>query len=112
MWSRRWTPAVMVTALLARAMAAALAAGASAAGPVPAAPIPTAPVPPMQPDVPARFVVPSDDWDYTRREVMIPMRDGVKLYTVILVPRGAQHVPIILTRTPYNAAKRAERIAS
>ena len=112
MWSRRWTPAVMVTALLARAMAAALAAGASAAGPVPAAPIPTAPVPPMQPDIPARFVVPSDDWDYTRREVMIPMRDGVKLYTVILVPRGAQHVPIILTRTPYNAAKRAERIAS
>ena len=112
MCSRRWTPAVMLSALLARAMAAALAAEAAAAAPVPAAPVPAAPISPMQPDIPARFVVPSDDWDYTRRDVMIPMRDGVKLYTVILVPRGAQRAPIILTRTPYNAAKRAERIAS
>jgi putative CocE/NonD family hydrolase len=36
----------------------------------------------------------------------------VKLHTVILVPRGAQHAPIILTRTPYNASKRAELSAS
>ena len=34
---------------------------------------------------------------------MIPMRDGVKLHTVILVPKGAKHAPILLTRTPYNA---------
>ncbi|PYX22787.1 MAG: glutaryl-7-ACA acylase, partial [Acidobacteria bacterium] len=34
---------------------------------------------------------------------MIPMRDGVKLYTVILVPKGAKHAPILLTRTPYDA---------
>ncbi|MEO8215501.1 MAG: CocE/NonD family hydrolase [Acidobacteriota bacterium] len=34
---------------------------------------------------------------------MIPMRDGVKLHTVILVPRGAKHAPILLTRTPYDA---------
>ena len=34
---------------------------------------------------------------------MIPMRDGVKLHTVILVPKGAQRAPILLTRTPYNA---------
>ena len=34
---------------------------------------------------------------------MIPMRDGVKLHTVILVPKGAQNAPILLTRTPYNA---------
>ncbi|HET8764788.1 MAG TPA: CocE/NonD family hydrolase, partial [Rhodanobacter sp.] len=34
------------------------------------------------------------------------MRDGVKLYTVIWVPKGAKDAPIILTRTPYNAAKR------
>ena len=33
------------------------------------------------------------------------MRDGVKLYTVILIPKGAHDAPIILTRTPYNAAK-------
>jgi putative CocE/NonD family hydrolase len=34
---------------------------------------------------------------------MIPMRDGVKLHTVILVPKGASHAPILLTRTPYDA---------
>ena len=27
-------------------------------------------------------------FDYVRREAMIPMRDGVKLHTVILVPRA------------------------
>jgi uncharacterized protein len=42
-------------------------------------------------------------FDYTRRDVMIPMRDGVKLHTVILVPKGAKGAPILLTRTPYNA---------
>ncbi len=31
------------------------------------------------------------------------MRDGVKLHTVILVPNGAKHAPILLTRTPYSA---------
>jgi hypothetical protein len=34
---------------------------------------------------------------------MIPMRDGVKLHTVILVPKGAKNAPILLTRTPYSA---------
>jgi len=34
---------------------------------------------------------------------MIPMRDGVKLHTVVLVPKGASHAPILLTRTPYDA---------
>jgi putative CocE/NonD family hydrolase len=42
-------------------------------------------------------------FDYVRREVMIAMRDGVKLHTVILVPKGARNAPILLTRTPYNA---------
>jgi hypothetical protein len=36
---------------------------------------------------------------------MIPMRDGVKLHTVILVPRGAKNAPILLTRTPYSATE-------
>ena len=31
------------------------------------------------------------------------MRDGVKLHTVILVPRGARKAGIVLTRTPYDA---------
>ena len=107
MRSRRWTPALRAAAVLAGAIAAALVTAAAGAAPVPAAP-----VPPMQPDIPPAFAVPSDEWDYTRREVMIPMRDGVKLHTVILVPRGAQRAPIILTRTPYGASMRASRIAS
>ncbi len=54
-------------------------------------------------ETPARFVTADSTWNYTRRDVMIPMRDGVKLHTVILVPRGAHGAPILLTRTPYNA---------
>ena len=56
--------------------------------------------------------VPLSSYDYIRREVMIPMRDGVKLYTVIILPKGAHNAPILLTRTPYNAAKRTERSQS
>ena len=44
-----------------------------------------------------------ESFEYVRREVMIPMRDGVRLHTVILVPDGAKGAPILLTRTPYNA---------
>ncbi|HXI90261.1 MAG TPA: CocE/NonD family hydrolase [Blastocatellia bacterium] len=33
------------------------------------------------------------------------MRDGVKLHAVILVPKGANRAPILLTRTPYNATE-------
>src|SRR3546814_15070594 len=43
---------------------------------------------------------------------MIPMRDGVELFTVIVVPRGAKDAPIVLSRTPYNAAGRTSRMAS
>ena len=65
--------------------------------------------PPTAPpgDIPAHFVRPTDANDYVRREVMIPMRDGVRLYTVIVVPRGAHAAPIVLTRTPYDAHKAA-----
>ncbi|MFA5969675.1 MAG: CocE/NonD family hydrolase [Sphingomonas sp.] len=41
--------------------------------------------------------------NYERRTVEIPMRDGVKLHTVILIPKGASGAGIVLTRTPYNA---------
>ena len=54
-------------------------------------------------ETPAQCVPASDTWDYIRREAMIPMRDGVKLHAVILVPKGARRAPILLTRTPYNA---------
>jgi putative CocE/NonD family hydrolase len=51
-------------------------------------------------------------FDYLRREVMIPMRDGVKLHTVVLIPNGAKNAPILLTRTPYNATELTTRTNS
>ena len=69
-------------------------------------------VSPETPDIPKKFEAPTSSYDYVKREVMIPMRDGVKLHTVIVIPRGATHAPILLTRTPYNASARAEREAS
>jgi putative CocE/NonD family hydrolase len=53
---------------------------------------------------PAQLKPATDTFDYARRDVMIPMRDGVKLHTVILIPKGAHSAPILLTRTPYNAS--------
>src|SRR6204780_1274297 len=54
-------------------------------------------------ETPAKFEAVTSSFDYSRREVMIPMRDGVKLHTVVLVPKGASRAPILLTRTPYDA---------
>jgi hypothetical protein len=54
--------------------------------------------------MPAKFTPATDSFDYIKRDLMIPMRDGVKLHTVILVPKGAQGAPILLTRTPYDAS--------
>jgi hypothetical protein len=69
-------------------------------------------VSPETPDIPKKYETPTSSYDYVKREVMVPMRDGVKLHTVIVVPHGASHAPIILTRTPYDASGRAEREAS
>src|SRR3954469_24014087 len=68
--------------------------------------------PPLTPDIPAKYEAPAADADYVKRTVMIPMRDGVKLFTVIVIPKGAARAPMILTRTPYNADQRAERARS
>ena len=41
--------------------------------------------------------------DYQRAEVMIPMRDGVKLHAVVLKPADlATPLPILMQRTPYG----------
>ena len=51
---------------------------------------------------PVRETFPQDD--FTVREEMIPMRDGVNLYTLILIPKDASEpLPILLERTPYEA---------
>jgi putative CocE/NonD family hydrolase len=55
-------------------------------------------------ETPQKFEPTNDGFDHVRREVMIPMRDGVRLHTVILVPKGAKSAPILLTRTPYDAS--------
>jgi putative CocE/NonD family hydrolase len=65
--------------------------------------------PPLTPDIPKKFEAPTASYDYGKRHVMIPMRDGVKLHTVIVVPKGAKNAPIILTRTPYDASGRSQR---
>jgi hypothetical protein len=54
-------------------------------------------------ETPATLKRSTESFDYTRREEMIPMRDGVRLHTVILIPKGAKNAPMLLTRTPYNA---------
>lgn len=61
------------------------------------------PIDPMTNDQVASY-----DWvrpqaDYVRREVMVPMRDGTKLYTVIVFRKGTRDAPILLSRTPYDA---------
>ncbi|MGH8249250.1 MAG: CocE/NonD family hydrolase [Steroidobacteraceae bacterium] len=61
---------------------------------------------------PAAFKPRYDSFDFVKRETMIPMRDGVKLKTFILVPKGAKGAPILLTRTPYNASARVSRFVS
>ncbi|MET0551931.1 MAG: CocE/NonD family hydrolase [Vicinamibacteria bacterium] len=68
------------------------------------APSPTPPLYPAYPsETPATLTRATDGFDHERREVLIPMRDGVKLLTVVLVPKGAKNAPMLLTRTPYNA---------
>src|SRR6478735_12807612 len=40
---------------------------------------------------------------FTRTEVMIPMRDGVRLHSFIYVPtRSSEKLPILFLRTPYG----------
>ena len=84
----------------------ALAATAYCASPRPLAaqPPPRPPTYPALPsETPATFEPVTTSFDYARRDVTIPMRDGVRLHTVILVPKSAMGAPILLTRTSYNA---------
>ena len=51
-------------------------------------------------DIPKTFTAPATDYDYVKREVMIPMRDGVKLHTVIVVPADPHAVQCFQARQP------------
>ncbi|MFN2240566.1 MAG: glutaryl-7-ACA acylase, partial [Thermoanaerobaculia bacterium] len=48
-------------------------------------------------EIPEKFEPRSELLEYDRREEKIPMRDGVRLHTVILVPKGSENAPILLT---------------
>jgi len=63
-------------------------------------------------ETPAVLKPSTEGFDFERRTAMIPMRDGVKLYTVILVPKDAKRAPILLTRTPYSADAQTSYAAS
>src|SRR5947207_8358720 len=63
-------------------------------------------------DTPANFAPKTNAFDFVRREEMIPIRDGVRLKTFILMPKGAANAPMVLSRTPYNAAERVSRANS
>ena len=59
-------------------------------------------------ETPPNFTPKTESFDYVRRTEMIPMRDGIKLYTVIVIPRGAKRAPILLSRTPYDADEKTK----
>jgi len=100
--------AFMKTAISLTAIALSLATA-----PVFAAPEATpAPVTAMTPDVVASYDDVRPDADYIKRVVMVPMRDGVKLYTVIVMKKGTHNAPILLSRTPYNAKGSTSRTKS
>ncbi len=69
-------------------------------------------VTPMTPDVITDYDSVRPEADYIKRVAMIPMRDGVKLYTVIVMKKGTSHGPILLSRTPYDAKHETARTAS
>jgi len=51
--------------------------------------------------------------NYTKKEVMVPMRDGVKLFTNIYAPKDASEKhPILIVRTPYSCAPYGENVFS
>ena len=54
-------------------------------------------------DIPKSFVpLTHQEPDYAKRDLEIPMRDGVLLHTVILIPKGVNHGPMLLDRSPYS----------
>ena len=73
---------------------------------------PPAAVTPMTPDVVAKYDQVMPFADFVRREVMVPMRDGTKLYTVIVFKKGTMNAPMLLSRSPYDAHGSTHRSAS
>ncbi len=49
-----------------------------------------------------RVIWGSRPYNYTKRECMVPMRDGCRLYTAIYEPVGASRKPILMVRNCYS----------
>jgi hypothetical protein len=94
--------------ILAAGAALALVVAATRAAPPPA----VTEVTPMTPDAVESYDEIRPQADYVKRVVMIPMRDKVKLYTVIVMKKGTSKGPILLSRTPYDAKESTERTKS
>lgn len=51
--------------------------------------------------------------NYTKAEYMIPMRDGVRLYTAVFVPKNKKALhPVLMTRTPFSCAPYGKKNSS
>ena len=50
-------------------------------------------VTPMTPDVVDKYEQTLPSADFIRREAMVPMRDGIKLYTVVVMKKGTDQGP-------------------
>ena len=47
---------------------------------------------------------------YIKKEIMVPMRDGIKLFTSVYIPKyQSEKHPILMTRTPYSCAPYGEK---
>jgi uncharacterized protein len=61
----------------------------------------------------AQETAPAASKEYTRSEVMMPMRDGVKLHAVILRPIGSESagepLPFLMQRTPYGTGNASSK---
>jgi len=58
--------------------------------------------------LPALTLAQGTDWireNYTKQEFRVPMRDGVRLYTVVYAPKDASRTyPFLLIRSPYSSS--------
>ena len=60
-------------------------------------------------DIPKAFKKSHHLLDFERRDQMIRMRDGTRLFTVIILPHNARNAPVLLDRTPYSAKTATSR---
>ena len=61
----------------------------------------------------ASVPAPTDEWlhdNYSKREVYIPTRDGVRLHTAVYEPKDSLQHPVIMIRTPYGVGPYGEQL--